>query len=131
MKNGKSDRNDRVPVRKMRALVRRKDARVTGISSEAAQAREERLKRGLSQRQLTMTDIGDAIGTCVFMGSGLAIGYAGPGALLSYVMSAAIAIAVTMVLAGRAWLFSVIIGVAWLALTVIAFVLGRHIRNAT
>jgi predicted anti-sigma-YlaC factor YlaD len=65
------------------------------------------------------------------MGSGLAIGYAGPGALLSYVTSAAIAIAVTMVLAGRAWRFSVIIGVAWLALTVIAFVLGRHIRNAT
>ncbi len=72
------------------------------VSSEAAQAREEGLKRGLSQRQLTMIGIGGAIGTGLFMGSGLAIGYAGPGVLLSYAMAAAIALAVMYSLAEMA-----------------------------
>ncbi|WP_343228595.1 amino acid permease [Sphingomonas colocasiae] len=75
---------------------------MTGISSEVAQAREKGLKRGLSQRQLTMIGIGGAIGTGLFMGSGLAIGYAGPGVLLSYAMAAAIALVVMYALAEMA-----------------------------
>lgn len=61
--------------------------------AEAA-AREGGLERGLSQRQLTMIGIGGAIGTGLFMGSGIAVGYAGPGVLLSYIIAAAIALVV-------------------------------------
>lgn len=72
------------------------------ISPEAAQRREGGLRRGLSRRQLTMIGIGGAIGTGLFMGSGLAIGYAGPGVLLSYALAAAIALAVMYSLAEMA-----------------------------
>lgn len=57
-------------------------------------ARESGLERGLTQRQLTMIGIGGAIGTGLFMGSGIAIGYAGPGVLISYIIAAAIALIV-------------------------------------
>ncbi|MFP5115587.1 amino acid permease [Bacillaceae bacterium C204] len=53
---------------------------------------EEGLQRALTDRQLTMIAIGGAIGTGLFMGSGIAIGYAGPGVLLSYVITACIAV---------------------------------------
>ncbi|WP_265297527.1 amino acid permease [Verminephrobacter eiseniae] len=54
--------------------------------------REKGLARKLSQRQLTMIGLGGAIGTGLFMGSGIAIGYAGPGVLLSYLIAATIAL---------------------------------------
>jgi len=54
--------------------------------------REKGLSRKLSQRQLTMIGLGGAIGTGLFMGSGIAIGYAGPGVLISYVIAALIAV---------------------------------------
>jgi L-asparagine transporter-like permease len=57
-------------------------------------AREHGLKRALSSRQLTMIGLGGAIGTGLFMGSGIAIAYAGPGVLVSYAIAAFIAIAV-------------------------------------
>jgi L-asparagine transporter-like permease len=50
--------------------------------------RERGLLRGLSQTQIVMIGLGGAIGTGLFMGSGLAIGYAGPAVILSYVMAA-------------------------------------------
>lgn len=53
---------------------------------------EEGLRRALTDRQLTMIAIGGAIGTGLFMGSGIAIGYAGPGVLISYVITACIAV---------------------------------------
>jgi amino acid transporter, AAT family len=53
---------------------------------------EEGLQRALTDRQLTMIAIGGAIGTGLFMGSGIAIGYAGPGVLVSYVITAIIAV---------------------------------------
>jgi len=55
-------------------------------------AREQGLQRKLTQRQLTMIGLGGAIGTGLFMGSGIAIGYAGPGVLISYLIAALIAV---------------------------------------
>ena len=46
--------------------------------------REKGLHRGLSTGQLSMIAIGGAIGTGLFLGSGSAIRFAGPGVLLSY-----------------------------------------------
>lgn len=56
--------------------------------------REKGLKRVLTPRQLTMIGIGGAIGTGLFMGSGIAIAYAGPGVLVSYAIAAFVALAV-------------------------------------
>ncbi|MBO1581013.1 amino acid permease [Bacillus sp. XF8] len=53
--------------------------------------REKGLQRGLSTRQLSMIAIGGAIGTGLFLGSGMAIGLAGPSVLLSYGIGAIIA----------------------------------------
>lgn len=50
--------------------------------------REQGLKRSLSARQLSMIAIGGAIGTGLFLGSGFAIGVAGPAVLVSYLIGA-------------------------------------------
>ena len=65
-------------------------------------ARERGLNRTLTSWQLTMIGLGSAIGTGLFMGSGISISYAGPGVLLSYVVAACIALAVTYSLAEMA-----------------------------
>ena len=52
--------------------------------------REQGLRRALSARQLSMIAIGGAIGTGLFLGSGFAIGFAGPAVLLSYLIGAVI-----------------------------------------
>ncbi len=57
-----------------------------GDAGDRLLAREAGLERRLSRRQLTMTAIGGAIGTGLFLGSGLAIGLAGPGVILSYIL---------------------------------------------
>ncbi len=49
-------------------------------------ARESGLQRQLHRRQLTMIAMGGAIGTGLFLGSGLAISLAGPGVILSYIL---------------------------------------------
>ncbi|MDQ0244118.1 L-asparagine transporter-like permease [Bacillus fengqiuensis] len=49
---------------------------------------ESGLKRELKTSQLTMIAMGCAIGTGLFLGSGLAIGTAGPSVLLSYAIGA-------------------------------------------
>jgi len=54
--------------------------------------RESGLKRGLSKTQIVMIGLGGAIGTGLFMGSGLAIGYAGPAVILSYVIAGFVAL---------------------------------------
>src|SRR5579863_8603795 len=54
--------------------------------------RERGLRRSLSARKLSMIAIGGAIGTGLFLGSGFAIGTAGPGVLLSYAIGALIAL---------------------------------------
>lgn len=65
-----------------------------GNDADSIIAREKGLNRSLTSRQLTMIGIGGAIGTGLFMGSGIAIAYAGPGVLLSYVVAGFIALAV-------------------------------------
>lgn len=57
---------------------------------EAITEREEGLRRSLSAGQLSMIAIGGAIGTGLFLGSGFAIGFAGPAVLLSYLIGAVI-----------------------------------------
>ncbi len=54
--------------------------------------REAGLARALSRRQIVMIGLGGAIGTGLFMGSGIAIGYAGPAVLISYAIAALLAI---------------------------------------
>ncbi|MDR3565815.1 MAG: amino acid permease [Negativicutes bacterium] len=54
--------------------------------------REQGLHRGLTQPQLTMIGIGGAIGTGLFYGSGFAVGMAGPGVLVSYLIAAVVAL---------------------------------------
>jgi AAT family amino acid transporter len=54
--------------------------------------REGGLHHGLSRAQITMIGLGGAIGTGLFMGSGIAIGYAGPAVLISYLIAAVVAV---------------------------------------
>jgi amino acid transporter, AAT family len=54
--------------------------------------RESGLHRGLSKTQIVMIGLGGAIGTGLFMGSGLAIGYAGPAVILSYALAGFVAL---------------------------------------
>jgi L-asparagine transporter-like permease len=58
------------------------------VNSEA----ESGLTRGLSKTQIVMIGLGGAIGTGLFMGSGLAIGYAGPAVILSYMLAGFVAL---------------------------------------
>ncbi|HVC02516.1 MAG TPA: amino acid permease [Steroidobacteraceae bacterium] len=54
--------------------------------------REMGLHRGLGKTQIVMIGLGGAIGTGLFMGSGLAIGYAGPAVILSYIIAGFVAL---------------------------------------
>jgi L-asparagine transporter-like permease len=54
--------------------------------------RERGLQRQLSAGRLSMIAIGGAIGTGLFLGSGFAIGLAGPAVLVSYAIGAVIAL---------------------------------------
>jgi L-asparagine transporter-like permease len=50
--------------------------------------RESGLNKGLSKAQVVMIGLGGAIGTGLFMGSGIAIHYAGPAVIISYMIAA-------------------------------------------
>src|ERR1700737_4487594 len=54
--------------------------------------REGGLHRGLTRTQIVMIGRGGAIGTGLFMGSGLAIGYAGPAVILSFALAGFVAL---------------------------------------
>src|SRR5262249_41083496 len=54
--------------------------------------REKGLKRDLSKTQIVMIGLGGASGTGLFMGSGLAIGYAGPAVIVSYALAGFVAL---------------------------------------
>lgn len=60
------------------------------------------MKRALTKSQIVMIGIGGAIGTGLFMGSGIAIGYAGPAVLISYAIAAAIVLVMVLSLSEMA-----------------------------
>ncbi len=62
------------------------------MDEQAFVDREGGLERGLTKAQIIMIGLGGAIGTGLFMGSGIAIGYAGPAVLVSYAIAALIAV---------------------------------------
>jgi L-asparagine transporter-like permease len=64
----------------------------TPPSFDAITEREQGLERGLSAAKLSMIAIGGAIGTGLFLGSGFAIGFAGPSVLVSYAIGAVISL---------------------------------------
>ncbi|MDA2912442.1 amino acid permease [Acidobacteriia bacterium AH_259_A11_L15] len=63
---------------------------------------EDVLARRLTPRQLSMIALGGAIGTGLFLGSGIAIPLAGPGVVLSYLVAAFIALVIAWALAEMA-----------------------------
>jgi AAT family amino acid transporter len=64
----------------------------TDHARSAAVAREQVLARDLSAWQQAMMAIGGAVGTGLFLGSGLAVGAAGPSVIISYFVAAIIAL---------------------------------------
>lgn len=64
-----------------------------------AEETESGLRRELSGRQVGMIAIGGAIGTGLFLGSGLAISIAGPGVIIAYIVAALVALTLAYALA--------------------------------
>src|SRR5690348_11736248 len=61
-------------------------------STDNPSDRESGLRRSLGKAQLVMIGLGGAIGTGLFMGSGLAVGYAGPAVIVSYALAGFVAL---------------------------------------
>jgi L-asparagine transporter-like permease len=76
----------------LRANNNMHDATHAKTAFSAIVQRESGLQRTLSARKLSMIAIGGAIGTGLFLGSGFAIGTAGPSVLVSYAIGALIAL---------------------------------------
>jgi amino acid transporter, AAT family len=72
------------------------------MSSNPIGQRESGLQRGLGKTQIVMIGLGGAIGTGLFMGSGLAIGLAGPAVILSYLIAGFVALAMVFSLSEMA-----------------------------
>ena len=72
-------------------------SRPTGVA-----AREDDLARRLTPRQLGMIALGGAIGTGLFLGSGIAVRLAGPGVILAYGAAGVIALVIAWALAEMA-----------------------------
>jgi amino acid transporter, AAT family len=70
--------------------------------ASAIAGREAGLHKDLSRAQLVMIGLGGAIGTGLFMGSGVAIGYAGPAVIVSYAIAAIAAVAMVFSLSEMA-----------------------------
>ncbi len=62
------------------------------MDEDAIIEREAGLSKALTRAQITMIGLGGAIGTGLFMGSAIAIGYAGPAVVISYAIAAFIAV---------------------------------------
>src|SRR5271163_3684256 len=72
------------------------------LDATAIASREAGLHQGLGRAQVVMIGLGGAIGTGLFMGSGLAIGYAGPAVVLSFAIAALAAVAIVFSLSEMA-----------------------------
>ncbi len=72
------------------------------MDASAIASREAGLHKDLSRAQLIMIGLGGAIGTGLFMGSGVAIGYAGPAVIVSYAIAAIAAVAIVFSLSEMA-----------------------------
>ena len=72
------------------------------MDASAIVRREAGLHKDLTRSQLVMIGLGGAIGTGLFMGSGVAIGYAGPAVMLSYAIAAIAAVAMVFSLSEMA-----------------------------
>ena len=70
------------------------------MDEDAIIEREAGLHKALTRGQITMMGLGGAIGTGLFMGSGIAIGYAGPAVMISYAIAACIAVVMVLVCIG-------------------------------
>lgn len=62
------------------------------VTPVSAGEQEKGLRRGLGKAQIVMIGLGGAIGTGLFMGSGLAVGYAGPAVIVSYALAGFVAL---------------------------------------
>jgi AAT family amino acid transporter len=60
--------------------------------NEVSSGRESGLRRSLGQAQIVMIGLGGAIGTGLFLGSGLAVSYAGPAVIVSYALAGFVAL---------------------------------------
>ena len=60
---------------------------ISTLNGSAILRREAGLHKDLKRSQVIMIGLGGAIGTGLFMGSGLAIGYAGPAVILSFAIA--------------------------------------------
>src|SRR5271156_4211166 len=72
------------------------------VDPSAIASREAGLHKDLSRAQLVMIGLGGAIGTGLFMGSGVAIGYAGSVVIISYAIAAIAAAAMVFSLSEMA-----------------------------
>jgi amino acid transporter, AAT family len=72
------------------------------LDASAIAAREAGLHKDLTRPQLIMIGLGGAIGTGLFLGSGVAIGYAGPAVIVSYAIAAIAAVAIVFSLSEMA-----------------------------
>lgn len=66
------------------------DRRVRAV--DASEEREGGLRRSLGTAQIVMIGLGGSIGTGLFLGSGLAVGYAGPAVIVSYMLAGFVAL---------------------------------------
>ena len=72
------------------------------MEDSAVEARESGLSKTLSRGQVIMISLGGAIGTSLFLSSGIALGYAGPAVLVSFAIAGFIAVAMVLSLSEMA-----------------------------
>ena len=73
-----------------------------GLEDAAIIAREGGLHKDLTRGQIIMISLGGAIGTSLFLSSGIALGYAGPSVLVSYAIAAFFAVSLVLSLSEMA-----------------------------
>ena len=72
------------------------------MTDTAIVKREQGLHKSLTRAQAVMIGLGGTIGTGLFLGSGVAINYAGPGVIVSYIIAGFIALIVVFSLSEMA-----------------------------